>query len=164
MVTLLDDISIPHLLGLSSFSLYLILFSVLVSRGHPRCVHVQRPGNLDETTCTSCLSESAPAALSSVNVPRRASILNLAWTNSTQAICAIHFLYSMQYFCSEHTDIPFHAPGFEDRGRSDYRIYRIPPHCISFNLQGQHAEVYFLLSVYNIVVTLPVYQVEVPLL
>ena len=92
MVTLLDDISIPHLLGLSSFSLYLILFSVLVSREHPRCVHVQRPGNLDETTCTSCLSESAPVALSSVNVPRHASILSLAWTNSTQAICAIHLL------------------------------------------------------------------------
>ena len=46
--------------------------------------------NLHEITCTSCLSESYPAALSSVNVPRHASLLyavwlrtRLAWTNSS---------------------------------------------------------------------------------
>ncbi len=39
--------------------------------------------DLHEITCTSCLPESAPAALSSVNVPRHASLLRLAWTNSS---------------------------------------------------------------------------------
>ena len=70
----------------------------------------------------------------------------------------------MQYFCSEHTGIPFHAHGFEDRDWSDHHIYSNSLYYIYFVLQGQYVEVYFLLSVYIIVVTLPVYQVEVSLL
>ena len=40
---------------------------------------------------TLCLSESAIAALSSVNVPRHASLLRLALTNSSFAFCMNNF-------------------------------------------------------------------------
>ena len=47
--------------------------------------------NCAEIIHTLCLSESAIAALSSVSVPRHASLLRLALTNSSGAFCTNNF-------------------------------------------------------------------------